>query len=122
MICQLKQRYYQLEIYIIICQIKKVHDELAIADVEKVAHVSSYPILEYIGFDTGISDEVAKMRAATLLGDIFHIHKCTKKSLKYLHKDSKYGNLVAMPDSATQGFFSIASRYKVWVGKMLLHL
>ena len=41
---------------------------MAIPYVEEVAHVSSYPLLEYMGFDTDISDGVAKMRSATLLG------------------------------------------------------
>ena len=58
MLCQLKQIYDRLAIYIIICQIKKGHDYLAIPYVEEVAHVSRYPLLEYMGSDTGISDGI----------------------------------------------------------------
>ena len=53
--------------------------------VEEVLHVSSYPLLESIGFDIDISDGVTKMRADTLLGDIFCLHQHTKHPLKYVH-------------------------------------
>ena len=45
-----------------------------IPDVEKVFRVSSYPLLESMGFDTYISDGVAKTRAATLLGETVRLH------------------------------------------------
>ena len=75
MLCQLKQRDDRLDISIIIFQIKKWHDGLDIIAVEEVAHVSSYPILESMGFYTGLCVGVAKIRAATLLGDIVHIRQ-----------------------------------------------
>ena len=105
MICQLKQRY----------QLNKRHDDIATAAVEEVSHVSSYPLLEYMGFYTDIYDEASKMRSATLLGEIFHLHQRTKNPLKYVHTNSKYGHLVAIPDSDTQESFSRSVRYKVWV-------
>ena len=37
-------------------------------------------------FGTGISGGVAKMRAVTLLGDIFDLRQITKNWLKYVHK------------------------------------
>ena len=92
MLCQLKQRD----------QLNKGHGDMDIPAVEEVLNVSSYPLLEYVGFDTDIYDGVAKMRAAAPLGDIFHLHQCTKNPLKYVHTNSKYGNLVAIPDSDTQ--------------------
>ena len=52
--------------------------------VEEVLHVSSYPLLESMGFDTDISDGVTKMRAATILGEVLRLHKCTKNTLKYI--------------------------------------
>ena len=61
------------------------------------------------------------MRAATLLGDIVGLYQCTKNMLNYVHKNSKYGHLVAITNSETQESFSRAARYKVWVGKILLH-
>ena len=53
--------------------------------VKQVLHVSSYPMIEYTGFDTGIYDGVSKMRAATLLGDIVRLHQRTKSKLKCVH-------------------------------------
>ena len=41
---------------------------------EEVAHVYSYPILESMVFDTSISDGVVKIRAATILGDIYNLY------------------------------------------------
>ena len=55
-----------------------------------------------MGFDADISDGVAKMRSATLLGDIVHLHQFTKNMLECVHTTSKYGNLVAIPASDTQ--------------------
>ena len=74
---------------------------MAIPDVEEVSHVSRYPLLESMVFDTDIFDRVAKMSAATILGDIFHIHQCNKNPLKYVHTNSKYGHLFAIPASDT---------------------
>ena len=68
---------------------------------KEVFHVSSYTILESMGFDTDISDGVVKMTAATLLGEIVCLHQCTNNTLKYVHTNSKYGNLVAIPASDT---------------------
>ena len=90
---------------------------MAIPDVEEVRHVSSYPLIESMGFDTGIYDGVTKIRASTLLGDIFHLHQLTKNPLKYVHQNSKYGHLVTKPDYDTQESFSRAARYKAWVDK-----
>ena len=92
MIFQLKQRD----------QLNKWHDEMAISDLEKVPHVSSYPMLESMGFDTDISDGVEKMRAATILGEIICLHQRTKNPLKYVHKNSMYGHVVTIPYSDTQ--------------------
>ena len=72
-----------------------------IPDVEEVLHVSSYPLLESMGFDTDIYDGVTKMRAATILGDIVRLHQCNKYPLKYVHKESKYRHLVVIPASDT---------------------
>ena len=90
-LCQLKQ----------IDQLNKGNYDMDILDVEEVAHVSSYHLLEYMGFGTDFSDGVAKMRADTLLGDIFGLYQLTKNLLKYFHKNSNYGNLVAIPASDT---------------------
>ena len=46
MLCHLKQRY----------QLNKWYDDMTIPAMEEVLHVSSYPLLEYIGFHTDISD------------------------------------------------------------------
>ena len=64
--------------------------------------MSSYSLIEYMGFDTDISDGVAKMSAAALLGDIFHLHKRIKFLLKYVHTNSKCVNLVVIPYSDSQ--------------------
>ena len=64
MLCQLKQ----------IDQLNKVHDDMDIPAVDFFLNMSSYPLLESMGFDTDISDGVAKMRASTLLGEIFRLH------------------------------------------------
>ena len=74
---------------------------MVIPAVEKILHVYIYPMLEYMGFDTDISDGFAKMRAATVLGDIFGLHQRTKTPLKYFQTKSKYGNLVEIPASGT---------------------
>ena len=55
-----------------------------------------------MGFDNDISDGVAKIRAATLLGEIVRLHQRTKNLLKHVHTNSKYGHLVAIPDYDTQ--------------------
>ena len=77
---------------------------------EEVAHVSSYPLLESMGFDTGISDGFVKKRAATLLVEIVRLHQCTKNPLKFFHTNSKYGNLVEITDYDTREYFSRATR------------
>ena len=91
-LCELKQIY----------QLNKGHDDMAIPYVEEFFHVSSYPLIESMGFYTDISDEVAKMRAATLLEEIVCLHQLTKNMLKYVHKNSNYGHLVSIPASDTQ--------------------
>ena len=68
-----------------------------------------------MGFDTDIYYGVAKMRAATLLGDIFHLHQRTKKLLNYVHTNSKYGHFIAIPASETYEYFSKYARDKRWV-------
>ena len=95
MLFQIKQRYH----------INKVHDEVAIIVVEEFFHVSRYPLLESMGFDTDISDVVTKIREATLLGDIFRLHQLTNNPLKYVNKNSKYGHIVVISDSDTPDFF-----------------
>ena len=74
---------------------------MAIPAVEEILNVSSYPILESMGFGTDISDGVAKMRSATLLGEIVLPHQRTKIPLKYVHTNSKYRHIVVIPDSNT---------------------
>ena len=74
-----------------------------------------------MGFDTDISDEVAKIRSTTLLGEIVHLHQRTTNTPKYVHTNLKNGNLVEIPYSDTQGSFSRAARYKGWVDEILLH-
>ena len=59
-------------------------------------------LIESMGFNTGISDGVAKMRAATLLGEIVRLYQGTKNLLKYVHTNSKYGHFFAIPSSDTQ--------------------
>ena len=92
--------------------LNKGHANMAISAVEEFLHVSSYPMIESVGFDTDISDGVAKMRAAALLGDIVRLHQRTKNPLKYVHTNSKYGNLVAVPDCDTQKCFQRAENTK----------
>ena len=110
----------------ILCQLKKIyqlnkgHYDMDIQAVKKFYCVYSFPLLESIVFDTDIYDGVAKMRAATLLGEILRPHQQTKNPLKYAHTDSNYGHLVAIPTSETQESFSRAARDKVWVDKNLL--
>ena len=111
-ICQLKQTDH----------LNKDNDKIAIPYVEEFVCVSIYPLLEYIVFDTYISDGDVKKRAATILGDIFHLHQCTKNTLKYVHTNSKYGHIVLIPDSHAQESFSRSASYKGWDDKILLHL
>ena len=73
-----------------------------------------------MGFDTDISNGVAKMRAATLLGEIFRLHQRTKNPPNYFHTNSKYENIVEIPTSDNQEYFSISAIDKGWVEKMLL--
>ena len=75
-----------------------------------------------MGFDTDISGGVTEMRAATILGDIVRLHLRTKNPLKYVHTNSKYGHLVAIPASDTHESFSRYARDKGWVDKIPLHL
>ena len=109
MIHQLKKRY----------QLNKGHEYMDIPDVEEVSHVSIYHMPESMGFDTYISVGVSKMRAATLLGEVDRLNQCTKNPLKYVHKNSKYGHLVAIPYSGTQESFSRSTRDKGWVDKII---
>ena len=74
-----------------------------------------------MGFDTDISDGVAKSRATTILGDIVCLHQCTKNTLNYVHTNSNYGHIVAIPSSDTQESFSRFARYKGWIDNMLLY-
>ena len=76
MLCQLKQ----------IDHLSKGHGEMAITSVEEFFHVYSYPMIESIVFYPYIYDEVAKMRAATLLGEIVHRHQRTKTAELCTHK------------------------------------
>ena len=80
--------------------------------------MSTYPLLEYMSFYTDISDGFAKMRATILLGDIVRLHQCTKNTLNYVNKNSKYGHLVAIPDFDTQDSFSRDERCKGSVDKV----
>ena len=75
MLCQLKQRY----------KLNKRHDKMDRPAPIEVLHVSIYPMLEYMGVDTDISDGVSKMRASTFLGDIVRLHQHTKNMLRYVH-------------------------------------
>ena len=68
MIFQLKQRD----------QLNNGYYYTAITYVEESLHVSSYPLLGSMGFDTGIYDGVTKMRAAALLRKIFCLRQRTK--------------------------------------------
>ena len=65
-----------------------------IPDVEEFLHVSRYPMLEYIGFGADISDGVAKMRAATILGEIFRLHQRTKTRLSMSAQTQSMGILL----------------------------
>ena len=94
-ICQLKQRDW----------INKEHEDMYIRDVDKVSHVSNYPLLESMGFDNDIYYGVVKMRAATILGDIVSLNQCIKNPLKYVQTKSKYGHLVAIIDYDTHESF-----------------
>ena len=58
---------------------------MTITYVREFFYVSRHPLLECIGFDIDISDGVAKMRASTLLGELFRLHHCTKTPLNYVH-------------------------------------
>ena len=109
MICQLKQ----------IDQLNKGHSEMTISAVGVVLRVTIYPLLEYMDFCTDISDGVAKIGEATLLGDIFCLRQFTKNPLKHVHTNSKYGHLVSIPDSDTKESFSRAARDKLWVDKKI---
>ena len=73
-------------------------------------------------FDTDISDGVAKMRAATLLGDIGRLYQRTKTPLKYVQTNSKFGNVVSILASDTKEYFSKSAIDKVLVDKILLRL
>ena len=98
-ICQLKQRHDWIYIDIIICRLRKVHDDMAIPAVEKSRQLSSYLMLEYMVIDNGLSGGVTKNSAATILVDIVRLHKCTKTPPKYVHTNSEYGHLVSIPAS-----------------------
>ena len=86
-VCQLKQIYDLLYISIILCRLKKGHYNMAIPDVEEAFHVSSYTILVSMGFDTGISYGFAKIRSATLMGDIVNLYQCNNNMMKYFHQN-----------------------------------
>ena len=111
MICQMKFIYHM----------NKGYDEIAIPSMKEVLHVSIYPLLESMGFDTDIYDGVEKIISATLLEDIVRLHQLTKNPLKCVHKNSKYGYLVVILDSDTWEWFSLSTRYKGWVDKIILH-
>ena len=83
--------------------------------------MSSYLIIESMGFDIDISDGFAKMRAANILGEIVRLHQHTKNPLKYVDTNSKYGHIVAIPASDTNESFSGAARYKGWVDEIIFH-
>ena len=74
-----------------------------------------------MGFDNDISDGVAIMSAATILGEIFRLYQRTKTPLKYVHTKSKYGHIVAIPASDTQELFSRAARETILVKEIILH-
>ena len=82
-------------------KLNKGHGKMYIPYLQEVSHVSSYPLLESMSFDTDISDKFSKMRAATLLKYIFRLHQRTKNMPKYVHTDSDYCHLVAIPASDT---------------------
>ena len=103
-------------------RINKRNDNMDIPSLGGFPHVSSYPLIESMGFDTDIYDGVARMRAATHLGDIFRLHQRTKNLLEYVHTNSKYGHLIEIPASYNQESFSISARGKGWVDEILLRL
>ena len=70
--------------------------------------------------DTDISDGVAKMRAATLLGEIVRLHQCTKNLLKYVQKNQSMGILLQY-QLLTHRNFSSSARDKDWVEDIILH-
>ena len=74
---------------------------MTISAVEEVSRVSSCPMLESMVFDTDIYDGVAKMSAATILGEIVRLNQHTKNTLNYVYTNLKYGHLVAVPASET---------------------
>ena len=80
---------------------------MAIIDVEEVLKMSIYPLLESMGFDTGIYDGFAKLRAATILGDILRLHKFTKNILKYVQKTQSMGILLQYQLLPPSNFFKI---------------
>ena len=86
-----------------------------------VSNVSRYPLIEYMVFDTDISDGSTKMREATILGEIVYLHQYTKNWLKYVHTKSKYGHLVAITDSDIHVLFPRSTRDKGWFDGILLH-
>ena len=90
-----------MAVVIILFQLKKGRDDLDIPAVEEIYRVSGYPLLEYMVFDTDISVEVTKMRADDLLEEILCLHQRTKNMPKYVHTDSDYCHLVAIPASDT---------------------
>ena len=102
-IFKLEQINYQLAVSIVIFNFNKGHEYLDITVVEEVLYVYNYPLLVPMVFDTGVSDGFVKMMEATLLGDIYRLHKCTKDPLIFPHEKSKYGHPVAIPASITQG-------------------
>ena len=61
MLCQLKNIY----------QLSKGHDKMAVPAVEEFLHVSSYPLLESMGFYTDISDGAAKNEGRHYFGRDF---------------------------------------------------
>ena len=73
----------------------------------------SYPLIESIGFDTDIDDKFSKMRVATDVKEIVHLHQRTKNTPKYVHTNSNYGHPVAITASDTHEYFSRSARYKV---------
>ena len=102
-------------------KVNKGHNKMDITAAERVLHVSSYPMIASMGLDSDMSDEVANMRSATLLGDIACFHQHTKNSLNYVHTNSKYEYIVAIPAADALESFSVSAREKGWVDKIILH-
>ena len=71
-----------------------------------------------MGFGTNISDGVAKINAANILGYIVRLHQRTKNPLKYVHTNSNYGHPVSIPAYDTHGLLSRAARDKGCVEKL----